>query len=284
VRVEGAAFALPAAAVLLGFAEGAAVAGVRALVLGVLVASLFAHEMGHAAAARAQGLPVLEVALTALGGVARIGRAPSRGSVPADEWVPALAGPATSLALAAVCWAARAATGAGGVPADLHALLFDPLAVGVAVNGLMGAVNLLPVLPADGGRVLRALLSHRMPPLVATRIAAGLSVAAGVALVALAAVLLHPIASPALVVVGALLAAVARREVALARLRRRHEVFREFVAANVGRFPALDSLPRDAEGFPVLDGDAPADPAVADALRAYEAAAGPGAPARPPRS
>jgi hypothetical protein len=222
---------------------------------------------------------VLDVRLTAVGGVARIVQPLSRGGDPADEWVPALWGPATSLSLAAVCLGLRAATGRTAIPADLHALLFDPLAVAVAINGLMGAVNLLPVLPADGGRVLRACLSYRLPPLVATRAAAGVSIAAAVALLAAAVVLLHPIVSPALALAGVLLAAVARREVALARLRRRHEVFRQFVAAHVGRFPALASLPRDAEGFPLPEGEALADPAVVEAYDAYEAEAGPGSPA-----
>jgi hypothetical protein len=128
--------------------------------------------------------------------------------------------------------------------------------------------------------VLRALLSYRRPPLVATRIAAGVTIAAAAALVALAAVLLHPIASPALALGGFLLAAVARREVAFARLRRRHEVFREFVAANSARFPALESLRRDAEGFPLPIGDALDDPAIADALAAYESTAGAGSASR----
>src|SRR6187399_201723 len=85
VRIEGAAFALPAAVVLVGFAEGPAVAGARALVLAVLLLSLLAHEVGHAVAARARGLPVLDVRLTAVRGRAQLVQPLPRRRAPAGE-------------------------------------------------------------------------------------------------------------------------------------------------------------------------------------------------------
>lgn len=277
VRVEARALVVPAAVALIGLAEGPRAAGIRAAAVGILLGSLLLHELGHALLAKARGLPVLDVRLTAAGGVANIGRPLSRGGDPADEWVPALGGPLVGLLVAAVALVGRIATSGTAFPADARGW-FEPLPAAFAINALMGVVNLLPVLPADGGRVLRALLSYRMAPLVATRVAAGVSVAVAAAAVIAAAVLLHPVLSPVLAVGGLLLAALARREVALARLRRRHEVFREFVAAHLGRFPALETLPRDAEGFPLPEGDALENPAVSAALEAYEAGAGPGSP------
>ena len=63
-------------------------------------------------------------------------------------------------------------------------------------------------------------------------------------------------------------------------MRRRYQVFREFVAANVATMPLLSSLPRDEDGLPIPTGPALEDPALMAALRAYEVRAGDGEPSR----
>src|SRR5207247_7628814 len=113
--------------------------------------------VAHALAARARGLPVLDVRLHLVGGVARIVRPLARPDDPKDECAVALAGPAANLGLAAALYVVRMALGSARIPLDARAIALDPLLTALAINALMGSVNLLPVLPPDGGRVLRAL-------------------------------------------------------------------------------------------------------------------------------
>ena len=115
------------------------------------VAALLAHELAHAVVARRKGVPVKSITLWALGGVAELGGDPP--TARADLQI-AVAGPATSLAAAAVFGGVWAIVWAAGGPALLSAALFW-LAV---MNGLLAVFNLLPGAPLDGGRILRAIL------------------------------------------------------------------------------------------------------------------------------
>jgi Zn-dependent protease len=113
----------------------------------LLFASLLAHEFGHAVVARWRGLLVHRVSLFVLGGLVEIDFLDSG---PDDELLVALAGPATSLAM-------------GGIFA-IFWLVARPLGFYVAglatyltfCNVLLAGFNLMPGLPLDGGRVLRA--------------------------------------------------------------------------------------------------------------------------------
>jgi Zn-dependent protease len=112
----------------------------------LLYASVLVHELSHSVVARGFGLPVRRILLYPLGGFSEIEQEPP---TPGREFLVSAAGPAVSLALAAGAYAlARAAPGDG----VLHVLL---LYLGVA-NLLVGVFNLLPGLPLDGGRMLRA--------------------------------------------------------------------------------------------------------------------------------
>jgi Zn-dependent protease len=73
-------------------------------------------------------------------------------------WVSA-AGPAANLAMALV-WAAVLKTGDLSGAADGQFLL-ECAAAGIRINILFMALNLLPILPLDGGRMLVALLPRR---------------------------------------------------------------------------------------------------------------------------
>jgi Zn-dependent protease len=136
------------------------VAGLASLVL--LFASIVAHELAHALAARRYGIATNEILLMPLGGVAKIAGEPANG---AQEVVIALAGPAMSLALAAL--AAIGVVLTGPIP-----LLHQPLVALASANLMLGLFNLLPAFPMDGGRVLRGLLRRRSGMLQATRTAA----------------------------------------------------------------------------------------------------------------
>ena len=150
---------------------------VAALLLFVCV---LLHELGHSLAARRYGIPVARVVLFIFGGVAQISRSPRR---PSDELVVALAGPAVSLLLAAGClFAARQVTGGGTAPRVATAILHYLTILNLGVL----CFNLLPGLPLDGGRVLRALLwawTGSLPR--ATRAAAVLGAGLGLGLLAL---------------------------------------------------------------------------------------------------
>lgn len=126
-----------------------------ALVAAVLfLASLLAHELGHAILARRMGVEVEGITLWLFGGVSRL-RAEAGG--PAGELEIAAVGPAVSLVLAALFWGVSAALHAAGAPALLSAAA-GWLAV---INLILGVFNLLPAFPLDGGRVLRAFLWSR---------------------------------------------------------------------------------------------------------------------------
>lgn len=137
-----------------------------ALLTGVaFFACLAVHEVAHAAVARRFGVVVRGITLFLLGGVAEIeGELPSPGS----EFAVALAGPATSVVIASAfglggAWADRLGwTGAEGVLFTLSVVN-----LGVAV------FNMIPGLPLDGGRILRAAIWRRTGSFArATRVAA----------------------------------------------------------------------------------------------------------------
>lgn len=141
-----AALGVPVVARLVpGTSTGAAVA--VAVLLGVLLgASVLAHELGHCLAARVLGMTVIGVRLYLLGGVSELARVPRS---PREEAIIAAAGPAVSALLAGVFWLAVTATYPGTVGWLLVMLL-------AWSNLVVALFNLLPALPLDGGRVLRA--------------------------------------------------------------------------------------------------------------------------------
>lgn len=131
----------------------------------VLLASLLAHELAHAVVARRAGVAVGSVTLWLFGGVTTLG---GEAKTPRAAFRIAAAGPATSLALAAAF---------GALVAALNTAQAAPIVIGVAswlaaINLLLGAFNLLPGAPLDGGRVLRAYLWRRHGDLVRAGIGA----------------------------------------------------------------------------------------------------------------
>ncbi len=111
-----------------------------------LFLSVFLHELAHLAAARWFGMTVPSVELHLLGGETRI-EGDSRH--PWQELVTAIVGPLCSLILGLIAlWFAAATDGV------THSVLWS---VGF-INVLIAIFNMLPGLPLDGGRVLRALI------------------------------------------------------------------------------------------------------------------------------
>jgi Zn-dependent protease len=118
-----------------------AVAFVLLLYLSVLI-----HELSHSVVARAFQLPVRRILIYPIGGYSEIEQEPP---TPAQEFLVSAAGPAMSLLLAGLGLAAIYLFTFGGIPR----VVVDRL---ILANLVVGIFNLLPGLPLDGGRVLRA--------------------------------------------------------------------------------------------------------------------------------
>jgi Zn-dependent protease/CBS domain-containing protein len=144
--------------------------GLNAVLIWLLVfLCVLLHELGHALAAKAYGIPTVDITLYPIGGVARMERMPEK---PVQELVVAIAGPLVNVVIIIVLGAVLFAT--GGL--DLTAIVSDPnlLQILFWTNIVMVVFNLIPAFPLDGGRVLRALLATRMEYAQATRVAAGI--------------------------------------------------------------------------------------------------------------
>jgi Zn-dependent protease len=143
--------------------------GLGGLVIVLLAfGSVLLHELGHALVARRLGVQVSGIELSFFGGAAKMMDMPRRAD---HEIAIAAAGPAVSLMLA----------GAGlGLGVALHSPLV--LTIG-GINLVLAAFNLIPALPMDGGRILRALLARKMDFVRATDVAVTVSRVAAVAFV-----------------------------------------------------------------------------------------------------
>ena len=158
IRVHG---SLIAFLLLFSFLSGMGAGGVAGVLLYlafyVLAFSfVLLHELGHSLTALALGIPVRQITLYPIGGIAGIEHLPKN---PRIELLVTIAGPAVNISLA-------------GIFGILYAFwpgafLFQLL----VINLILGVFNLLPGFPMDGGRILRALLAYRMPYLKATEIA-----------------------------------------------------------------------------------------------------------------
>ena len=122
-----------------------------AVVSGLLFfASILTHEMAHSLIARAYGIPVKGITLFIFGGVSQITREAKR---PLVEFIMAFAGPATSVLLAGLFLVLWWLTGAN--EDRPLTVMWEWLWL---MNLGLGAFNLAPGFPMDGGRILRSLL------------------------------------------------------------------------------------------------------------------------------
>ena len=115
--------------------------------LALLCLIVLVHEFAHGLAGRAMGLKVSEIELYPFGGVARIDELLEL--EPYLERRLAWAGPAANLALA-------------GIGVALYSRIFpgsETVLFFIRSNLVLAFFNLLPALPLDGGRILRATLS-----------------------------------------------------------------------------------------------------------------------------
>nr|WP_203678968.1 site-2 protease family protein [Streptomyces microflavus] len=111
-------------------------------------ASVLVHELAHTVAALRYKLPVRRIQLQFFGGVSEIEK---ETETPGREFVLAFVGPLLSLVLGGVFYGAMQLVEPGTVPGVLLAGL-------MISNLIVAAFNLLPGLPLDGGRMLRAIV------------------------------------------------------------------------------------------------------------------------------
>ena len=232
-----------------------------AIVASVLFfASILMHELGHALQARRDGIAIGGITLWIFGGVASLREEPPSAGA---EFRMAIAGPAVSLAIGGTCLVAALAL---PLPDAVDGVLFW---LG-QINLYLLVFNLIPALPLDGGRVLRAALWARRRDLAsATRTAGLLGRAFGQAMIAAGVLLLIFVGAFSgawLVFLGWFLLAAAESEmeraaarVSLGGLTARDAMVRDPVAvdadATVQEFMDAVFRPTRHTAFPVLDGD-----------------------------
>jgi len=138
----------------------------------LLYLSVLVHELSHSVVARGFGLPVRRILLYPLGGISEIEREPQ---TPGREFLVSAAGPALSLVLGVAGWGLTFVVTRGVSGSLVRQLMY--------ANFIVGIFNLLPGLPLDGGRMLRAVIwKFTRKPNTATIAAAWVGRALAVAL------------------------------------------------------------------------------------------------------
>jgi len=138
----------------------------------LLYLSVLVHELSHSVVARGFGLPVRRILLYPLGGISEIEREPQ---TPGREFLVSAAGPALSLVLGVAGWGLTFVVTHGVSGSLVRQLMY--------ANFIVGIFNLLPGLPLDGGRMLRAVIwKFTRKPNTATIAAAWVGRALAVAL------------------------------------------------------------------------------------------------------
>lgn len=133
---------------------------------------VFLHELGHALAARRYNIRTRDITMLPIGGLARLESIPED---PKQELVVALAGPAVNLVIGVILWLIVSAD--PGSTSNFDMMTLDSrsfLYTLMVANIILALFNLIPAFPMDGGRVLRALLSFRLPRARATQVAASI--------------------------------------------------------------------------------------------------------------
>lgn len=137
----------------------------------ILFVFVVAHELSHSLVAKHYGIRVRRIVLYPMGGVSQIDEIPEKPSI---EWRMAIAGPLTSFVFGGVLFALDQVVSIK-TPTVPSLLVAGRLMLDLArINLALGAFNLIPAFPMDGGRVLRALLAERVKFSDATRYAASI--------------------------------------------------------------------------------------------------------------
>jgi Zn-dependent protease len=167
---------------LIGWLSQANTPVLMGLWLVVATLAILVHELGHAVVARTTGARPA-IALTGFGGLTTY--APPRPLSRARSLAIAVAGPAAGLAVAFVLWFVD-----GAVAPEPYTTVWHLLRFGIFTTFWWSVLNLVPVLPLDGGQAMRELLPG--DPEVRARRAAMVSIVVLVPLLLLALRLQQP--------------------------------------------------------------------------------------------
>lgn len=143
----------------------------KVLLMVIMTISVLAHELGHVLMARRLGFNPIKIVLFALGGQAHI----DMPSVTFDgrRALVTFAGPATNLLLGLIAFLLLTVCAKFAI---INVLLTTIL----VVNVLIGILNLIPIIPLDGGRLFTFALSKVVGHVMALRIVATLSIICGI--------------------------------------------------------------------------------------------------------
>jgi Zn-dependent protease/predicted transcriptional regulator len=128
----------------------------------LLFACVLIHELSHSVVAQAFGIPVKQITIYPIGGVAQITKRPA---TPMQELLIAIAGPASNVVIAGALYLTGTWMFGVHAPQQLMEQMFakpglESLWWTLMFSNISLAVfNMIPALPMDGGRVLRAALS-----------------------------------------------------------------------------------------------------------------------------
>lgn len=158
--------------------------GIAAAAIGfsMIVVAILLHELGHAAACVAQGIPVTRIVLFGGGGFceyhARVG--------PRQTEFIAVAGPLVNLALWAIITLIVPLTFSEPTPVNVNGTFITPpaatseltrnLGFFAQLNLFLALFNLLPILPLDGGRLLHSWLHRYVRAITANKITGAVGV------------------------------------------------------------------------------------------------------------
>lgn len=236
VRVSG-------AFLLLALAFVAAGMGSHAM---VLMVSVLGHEMAHALASSGFGAMPREVEIYPFGGVLEV---EGDWGETAAEAVVALAGPLHNLVLAGLAWWLS----------ELPLWRPGTLTLFIETNLMLGLFNLLPVLPLDGGRVIRAMIADRLGYRRATSLMTSHGRLVAVVLILLGAGMIYRglLAGANAMVIGGFLYVAAGRErkaatfLVMTEMARKKEILLKKGQIPVHQIMARESVPvsQVAKGF-----------------------------------
>lgn len=155
----------------LGFAGISSVTTKYALALlttVLLFVCILLHELGHSYIAKSYGIEIKDITLLLFGGVSSMEEIPRD---PSQEFKMAFAGPLVSFLIGFVLigFNLLIASYVSGYSSSSAYMMFSILG---SINIVLGAFNLLPAFPMDGGRLLRAWYAKRMSYVKATHNAA----------------------------------------------------------------------------------------------------------------
>jgi Zn-dependent protease len=145
----------------LSFGTGTAQLLYNTIFLGMIIGSIYLHELGHAWATLVQGIPVRRIMIYGGGGFCER----TRSATPRQEELIVAMGPIVNLsiwAVASLIW-----------PYMPEGLLMWAVNLLAWINLFLAIFNMIPVQPLDGGKLFHLLLLRFTSQAMAMRIAGG---------------------------------------------------------------------------------------------------------------